>query len=58
MSSFVDKYADIRPYNDDEVPAALSRLLEDNDFIDVIAKHNAPSWLNKWPFIARPLVRS
>ena len=54
----MDKYADIRPYNDEEVPAALSRLLEDNDFIDVIAKHNAPGWLNSWPFIARPLVRS
>lgn len=54
----MDKYADIRPYNDDEVPAALARLLADNEFIDVIAKHNLPNWLSRWTFIARPLVRS
>jgi 1-acyl-sn-glycerol-3-phosphate acyltransferase len=57
MRSFVDKYADIRPYNDDEVKAALCRLLEDNDFIDVIANHNAPIWLRKLPFLVRPLVK-
>ncbi|WP_152086734.1 1-acyl-sn-glycerol-3-phosphate acyltransferase [Pseudoalteromonas sp. A25] len=58
MSSLVDKYAQIRPYNDDEVPAALGRLLADNAFIDVIAKYNLPAWLSHWSVLARPLVRA
>ena len=53
----MDKYADIRPYNDDEVAPALARLMADNQFIDVIAKYNLPKWLSTWPAIARPLVR-
>ncbi|RXE97244.1 1-acyl-sn-glycerol-3-phosphate acyltransferase [Pseudoalteromonas sp. PS5] len=53
----MDKYADIRPYNDDEVVPALARLLGDDQFIDVIAKYNLPAWLSAWPVVARPLVR-
>ncbi|WP_199886160.1 1-acyl-sn-glycerol-3-phosphate acyltransferase [Pseudoalteromonas sp. T1lg23B] len=58
MSSLVDTYAQIRPYNDDEVPAALARLLADDDFIDVIAKYNLPRWLSHWSALSRPLVRA
>ncbi|MBB1387014.1 1-acyl-sn-glycerol-3-phosphate acyltransferase [Pseudoalteromonas sp. SG45-5] len=58
MSELEDKYADIRPYNDDEVTASLSRLINDNAFIDVIAKYNLPRFLSAVPFITRPLVRS
>lgn len=54
----MDKYAQIRPYNDDEVPAALKRLLADDSFIDVIAKYNLPKWLSRWSSVARPLVRA
>ncbi|KAF7774382.1 hypothetical protein PCIT_a0818 [Pseudoalteromonas citrea] len=54
----MDKYADIRPYNDEEVTAALSRLLADNSFIDVITTHTLPAWLSKWSALCRPLVRS
>ncbi|TMO10922.1 1-acyl-sn-glycerol-3-phosphate acyltransferase [Pseudoalteromonas sp. S558] len=57
MSELEDKYADIRPYNDDEVTASLSRLINDNAFIDVIAKYNLPRFLSAVPFITRPLVR-
>ncbi|WP_440055300.1 lysophospholipid acyltransferase family protein [Pseudoalteromonas sp. T1lg65] len=53
----MDKYADIRPYNDDEVAQAMDRLLSDNQFIDVIAKYNLPAWLSRWTTLARPLVR-
>ena len=45
MSKLEDKYADIRPYNDDEVTASLSRLMSDNAFIDVIAKYNLPRFI-------------
>ena len=58
MSELEDKYADIRPYNDDEVNASLARLMSDDAFIDVIAKYNLPRFLSAVPFIARPLVRS
>lgn len=58
MSELEDKYADIRPYNDSEVTASLTRLINDNAFIDVIAKYNLPGFLSAMPFIARPLVKS
>lgn len=58
MSELEDKYADIRPYNDDEVAASLTRLINDDAFIDVIAKYNLPRFLSAVPFIARPMVRS
>ncbi len=54
----MDKYADIRPYNDDEVADAVARLIADNAFVDLIAKHNLPNWLAKAHFLSRPLVRS
>ena len=58
MSESVDKYADIRPYNDDEVADSVARLIADNAFVDVIAKYNLPRFLSNFPFITRPLVRS
>lgn len=58
MTELEDKYADIRPYNDNEVNASLKRLISDDAFIDVIAKYNLPRFLSAMPFIARPLVRS
>ncbi len=57
MSERVDKYADIRPYNDDEVADSVARLIADNAFVDVIAKYNLPRFLSNFPFITRPLVR-
>jgi len=51
-------FADIRPYNDAEVPAVLKRLLADREFLDAISslkfKHLA-RWL-RWPL--RLLVRA
>ena len=51
MSESVDKYADIRPYNDDEVADSVARLIADNAFVDVIAKYNLPRFLSYFPFI-------
>lgn len=53
----MDKYADIRPYNDDEVADSVTRLINDNAFVDVIAKYNLPRFLSSFPFLTRPLVR-
>lgn len=43
-----DPYLDIRPYNDDEIPAALDRLIHDQEFISAILQHrfaHQPVWL-------------
>ncbi|MEE8056792.1 MAG: 1-acyl-sn-glycerol-3-phosphate acyltransferase [Pseudomonadales bacterium] len=56
------QFADIRPYNDSEVPAVLNNLLADDDMIAAVASlklgawHKAFSWL-VYPFIRRLLVR-
>jgi hypothetical protein len=50
-------FADIRPYNDAEVPAVLARLLDDHEFIDAIGSlkfKQLARWL-RWPL--RLLVR-
>ncbi|MGF1742304.1 1-acyl-sn-glycerol-3-phosphate acyltransferase [Vibrio profundum] len=39
MTSNTDPYIDIRPYNDAEIPAAISRLINDEEFIDAIVQH-------------------
>jgi len=43
MNSSNDPYFDIRPYNDDEIPAALNRLINDEEFINAIIKHRFAS---------------
>lgn len=53
----MDKYADIRPYNDDEVAASVERLINDNAFLDVLAKYNLPRFLSTIPLVARFLVK-
>lgn len=50
MSIDNDPYKEIRPYNDDEIPAALERLINDDDFINAIIKYrfsHKPSWFKK-----------
>ena len=62
MTQAVDPFADIRPYNDDEVSASIQRLVNDDAFIALIAKHNLPSWLTPFhgllaPFLKRYLAK-
>ncbi|ADT69512.1 MAG: 1-acyl-sn-glycerol-3-phosphate acyltransferase [Pseudoalteromonas tetraodonis] len=57
MIELEDKYADIRPYNDDEVAASLTRLINDNAFIDVIAKYNLPRFISAVGFLARAIIK-
>ncbi len=47
------EFDDIRPYNDDEVPAVLARLQQDNEFIDSLSKLKFP----RLPRILAPLMR-
>lgn len=57
MSIDSDPYKEIRPYNDDEIPAALERLINDKDFINAIIKYrfsHKPAWFKKLIF---PMIK-
>jgi len=47
MTDLNDPYQEIRPYNDDEIPAAIDRLINDEEFISAILHHrfsNHAAW--------------
>ena len=52
-----DKFADIRPYRDEEIVAVVRRLLASQEFLDVIASWRFGSIARMLPWLARPLVR-
>ena len=52
-----DPFADIRPYRDDEVAPVLARLLDDPEFLGVIASYRLGRWARFAPGLLRPLVR-
>lgn len=52
-----DPFADIRPYRDDEVAAAIARLLQDREFLDTIGGYRLGPWARLAPALVRPLVR-
>lgn len=57
MTVDTDPYADIRPYNDAEVPASIERLINDQEFIDAIVGRrfeHSPRWLSS---LLSPLVK-
>ncbi len=44
----MDKFADIRPYNDDEVRSVIERIIADNECVSAVIKlkaPNCPKWL-------------
>lgn len=50
-------FEDIRPYRDDEVPATITRLLKDNEFINAICAYklsDKPAWLRN---LLKPLAK-
>lgn len=52
-----DPYFDIRPYNDDEIPAAINRLIADEEFISAILQYkfaNHSAWFKTF---LSPLVK-
>ncbi|CAH8234356.1 Acyltransferase [Vibrio aestuarianus] len=56
MTTTTDPYVDIRPYNDDEIPAAIDRLINDEEFIAAILQHRfdkRSAWLKSMlsPFV-------
>ena len=51
------KFDDIRPYEDDEVPGVLKRLINDQEFLGFLALHLFPRVGQIIPPLARYLVR-
>lgn len=52
-----DIYQEIRPYNDDEVPAAIERLISDDEFITAILHYKFPSASKFLFWLLAPLLR-
>ena len=52
-----DPFADIRPYRDNEVPAVLSRLLNDPELLSAIAQLRLGGAARLVPALWRPVVR-
>lgn len=52
-----DQFADIRPYRDDEVRSVMARLLNDNEFLQNIARLRVPWLAGHFPALVRPLAR-
>lgn len=51
------RFDDIRPFNDEEVPAVLQRLLDDDEFIRAIARQRFGRIERLISFIAHPIIR-
>lgn len=50
----MDPFLDIRPYNDDEVPGAICRLIDDQDFLQAILNYRLASWPKSLRFVLIP----
>lgn len=53
----MDKFADIRPYNDDEVPEVIAGIINDNEFISAVRWLKFPRIPAFFNFILFPLFR-
>ncbi len=54
----MSEFDDIRPYNDDEVPAVLARLVNDREFLDAIVRWRFKQSGPVFGFALRKLVQS
>ncbi|MBU2899056.1 1-acyl-sn-glycerol-3-phosphate acyltransferase [Vibrio hepatarius] len=57
MTANKDPYFDIRPYNDDEIPAAINRLIADEEFISAILQHRFARHAGWFKTLMSPLVK-
>ncbi|WP_322529375.1 1-acyl-sn-glycerol-3-phosphate acyltransferase [Salinicola sp. LHM] len=52
----LDRFADIRPYHDEEVAAVLARLAHDSELLDAITRYRLPRLSRFAPPLARKLA--
>ncbi len=57
MTTNNDPYIEIRPYHDDEIPAAIERLIHDDEFIDAILQHRFENHAPWFKALMSPLVK-
>ena len=57
MPSNIDKFSDIRPYNDEEIQPAIKRVINSEEFIDAIVGFRFPKLAKCLGFIVKPLLR-
>ncbi|KHA62398.1 acyltransferase [Vibrio variabilis] len=57
MTKTNDPFIDIRPYNDDEIPAAIERLVNDEEFISAILQHRFSNHAGWFKALMSPLVK-
>ena len=53
----MNQFDDIRPYRDIEVPSVLSRLIADNEFIDLLLSRRIPRLMKLAPWLLKPIAR-
>lgn len=53
----LNKFDDIRPYNDSEVPSVLGRLVNNDEFLSGIARFRRPNLNKALPNISKKLVK-
>ena len=53
----MNQFDDIRPYRDVEVPQVLSRLIADNEFIDLLLSRRIPLLMKFAPWVLKPIAR-
>ncbi|MEZ8824387.1 1-acyl-sn-glycerol-3-phosphate acyltransferase [Vibrio amylolyticus] len=58
MTSNTDPYIDIRPYNDEEIPAAIERLINDEEFISAILHHRFSNHAPWFMAVMSPFVKT
>ncbi|WP_407333833.1 1-acyl-sn-glycerol-3-phosphate acyltransferase [Enterovibrio sp. 27052020O] len=52
-----DPFLEIRPYHDEEVPAAIERLVSDDEFISAILKYRFPKLSGSFRWLFKPLLK-
>ncbi|RJX68929.1 1-acyl-sn-glycerol-3-phosphate acyltransferase [Vibrio sinensis] len=57
MTDNTDPFVEIRPYNDDEIPAAIDRLINDEEFINAILHHRFSSHAPWFKALMTPMVK-
>ncbi|TON03879.1 acyltransferase, partial [Vibrio parahaemolyticus] len=57
MTANTDPYIEIRPYNDEEIPAALDRLIQDDEFITAILDHRFENKAKWFKMLMSPFLR-
>ena len=57
MPSNIDKFSDIRPYNDEEIQPAIKRVINSEEFIDAILSFRFSKLSKFLGFLLKPLIR-